>query len=390
MTRIIRRKSRMNQTEASRMSHDIKCLLPLERSAGSRANERSGLYQAPDCTRWGPMLLLIVGPYTFGACAVLAKWFHPAVGELRDCLLESCWVSVMHRGRHVQHISHVSHILSKSFTDFELWSILRHHQSLSTLHSLQPPVMVGSPTLHALTSTDHKQAPKTTVNVQKQATILAWFHKTALAYSLKDLEKLIPSIASINGMVVKDYVQALTDDSLIQTEKIGSGNWYWSFPSEAKKKKEKSLAEAQEAYNKASAAVSELQAKVDQAGAAQAEDVGLLAETGAPNTSPKDAPLIVAGGDRKALVTKHEELTTEVETLRIELAAYSEFDPVELHKKIEHTRHSRAAADKFTEHIYCMESWLKERIPDRESQVGVLRELYGDEWDEEEEGLREL
>lgn len=118
------------------------------------------------------------------------------------------------------------------------------------------------------------------MNAQKQATILAWFHETALAYSLKDLEKLIPAVASINGMGVKDYIQALQDDDLIHSEKIGSGNWYWSFPSEAKKKKEDKLVKAQEEYDKASATVSEQQAKVDQAGAAQVEDEDLLAETG--------------------------------------------------------------------------------------------------------------
>jgi hypothetical protein len=182
-------------------------------------------------------------------------------------------------------------------------------------------------------------------------------------------------VASVNGMSVKEYVQALTDDEMIHSEKIGSGNWYWSFPSEAKKKKEGDLAKAQEEYDKANTTVSELQAKVDQASAAQAEDEGLLAGT---------------GGDRRALVTKHEELLKEAEKLRAELAAYSEFDPVELDKKMEDTRRSRAAAEKFTEHIYCMERWVKERIPDRESQVVVLMDLYGDEWDEEDGGLGEL
>lgn len=100
--------------------------------------------------------------------------------------------------------------------------------------------------------------------------------------------------------------------------------------------------------------------------------------------------LTSAGCDRKTLVTRHEELSEEVEKLRTELAAYSEYDPVELDKKIEDTRRSRAAADKFTEHIHCMEGWLKERVPDREGQVGVFKELYGDEWDDEDGGLREF
>ncbi|KAF9692475.1 hypothetical protein EKO04_009342 [Ascochyta lentis] len=218
-------------------------------------------------------------------------------------------------------------------------------------------------------------APRTTINTQKQATILAWFHKTALAYSIKDLEKMIPSVASINGMAVKDYLQALQDDGLIRTEKIGSGNWYWSFPSEAKKAKESMLAKAQGEFDKVNAMVTELQTKVDQAGAARAEDEGVLAET---------------GGDRKMLVAKHEDLTNQVEKLRAELATYSDYDPIELDKKVEDTQRLRADADIFTEHIYCMEGWLKERVLDREGQIGALKELYGDEWDEEEGGLREL
>lgn len=82
-------------------------------------------------------------------------------------------------------------------------------------------------------------------------------------------------------MAVKDYLQALQDDSLIRAEKIGSGNWYWSFPSEAKKAKENVLAKAQKEFDHVNAIAAELQAKVDQAGVARAEDEELLAETGA-------------------------------------------------------------------------------------------------------------
>lgn len=97
-----------------------------------------------------------------------------------------------------------------------------------------------------------------------------------------------------------------------------------------------------------------------------------------------------AGGNRKTLLKTHEELTKEVEKLRTELAAYSEYDPIELDKKIEDTTRSRAAADKFTEHIYCMEGWLKAHVLDREGQICILKELYGDEWEDEDGGLREL
>ena len=124
------------------------------------------------------------------------------------------------------------------------------------------------------------QAPKTQPNPQKAASILTWLHKTAQAHSIKDLEKTLPQVSSINGMQVKDYLQALSDDNKIRVEKIGSGNWYWSFPADEKKAKDAALEKAQDEYNKASATVTELQTKVDDADAARAEEEEMLIETG--------------------------------------------------------------------------------------------------------------
>lgn len=92
----------------------------------------------------------------------------------------------------------------------------------------------------------------------------------------------------------------------------------------------------------------------------------------------------------KALVTDHEQLTQQVDRLRAELVIYSEHDPVELEKKIEDTKRLRTAAEKYTEHIYCMEGWLKEHVQERAVQVFLLKDYYNDEWDDEEGGLREL
>lgn len=87
---------------------------------------------------------------------------------------------------------------------------------------------------------------------------------------------------------------------------------------------------------------------------------------------------------------KHEELVQQVDKLRAELATYSEHDPVELSKKAEETTRLRIAAEKFTEGICCMEGWLRDRVLERAIQAGLLKELYGDEWDDEDGGLREL
>ena len=131
--------------------------------------------------------------------------------------------------------------------------------------------------MHPLTSS---QAPKSQPNAQKAAAILAWFHRTAQAHSIKDLEKTLPQVSSISGIQVKDYLQALSDDNKIRVEKIGSGNWYWSFPSDEKKAKDAALSKAQDEYSKANAIVFELQSKVDEACAARTDDEDMLMETG--------------------------------------------------------------------------------------------------------------
>ena len=76
------------------------------------------------------------------------------------------------------------------------------------------------------------QAPKSLPPSAKQALVLSYLRDSLTAHTLKDLEKSLPSVATINGMQVKEYLQALSDDGKIHVEKIGSGNWYWSFASE--------------------------------------------------------------------------------------------------------------------------------------------------------------
>jgi phytoene dehydrogenase-like protein len=103
--------------------------------------------------------------------------------------------------------------------------------------------------------------------------------------------------------------------------------------------------------------------------------------------------LSLAGGDRKTLITKHADLTKDLEKLRPELAAYSEQDPVEMEKKAAETQQAHLDAEKFTDQILAMQGWIKQTIfggsggPDF---LDTLKSFYDDEYDEEEQGLREL
>jgi hypothetical protein len=95
--------------------------------------------------------------------------------------------------------------------------------------------------------------------------------------------------------------------------------------------------------------------------------------------------------DRASLITKHAGLTKGLEQLRQELAAYSEQDPIEVDKKKNEAQQYQTEVDRYTDQILSMEGWLKERLSgDAEQMMQTKRMLYGDEYDEEEGGLREL
>jgi len=61
--------------------------------------------------------------------------------------------------------------------------------------------------------------------------MLEIFHETKDFYQLKELEKLGPKLKGIVSQSVKEVLQMLLDDGLVQMDKIGASNFYWSFPS---------------------------------------------------------------------------------------------------------------------------------------------------------------
>ena len=168
-------------------------------------------------------------------------------------------------------------------------------------------------------------------------------------------------------MQVKDFLQALSDEGQIRVEKIGSGNWYWSFASEAKKERTDTMAKLREEKEKVDASLSELDGKVKEASALRGQDPG-----------------------REGLVERRLGLEREVEGLRGELEGYRDGDPGEVERRRTEIGAYRIKAERWTDNIQVLESQMLSSMGgDREKLDGMKREVYGDEY-VEEEGLREL
>lgn len=187
-------------------------------------------------------------------------------------------------------------------------------------------------------------------------------------HSLKDLEKALPSVASINSMQVKDYLQALTDEGKVRVEKIGSGNWYWSFLSEEKRARVNTLEKLKEEKEKVDGIIVELRARVNDAINRREED----------------------GNGREELVTMHARLTEEVLLLNEELHEYKGSDPDEIVGKKRETEQHKEKAYRWTENVELLEGWLIKVVGgDTERVEGIKRMFYGDQY-VEGEGLKEL
>ncbi|KAF9012313.1 meiotic nuclear division protein 1 [Cyathus striatus] len=75
-------------------------------------------------------------------------------------------------------------------------------------------------------------APRGLSLEEKRVKLLEIFHETKDFYQLRELEKLGPKMKGIVSQSVKEVLQSLVNDGLVQSDKIGSSNFFWSFPSQ--------------------------------------------------------------------------------------------------------------------------------------------------------------
>lgn len=220
------------------------------------------------------------------------------------------------------------------------------------------------------------KAPKSGLPAAKLATIRSWFIKSCSAHSIKDLEKALPSVASINSMQVKDYLQALSDENQIHVEKIGSGNWYWAFSNEELQLKRNELHTAQENRDKLQEEINELEKKL------HANQKHL--DSGPTENLDNQSQF-------EGLLTEQDKAFKDLDGLYAELLRFGSkgrFKTEEnrqLAKKLEKDTHL------WTEQIQIIEGWFREQLSGDLTQLDYIkRSCYGIDYEEEENGLREL
>ena len=81
---------------------------------------------------------------------------------------------------------------------------------------------------------------------EKRKKMLEILYETKDFFLLKELEKIAPKQKGIIAQSVKDVLQSLVDDNLVDTDKIGTSVYFWAFPSKALALRKARLSEIQD------------------------------------------------------------------------------------------------------------------------------------------------
>jgi len=178
-------------------------------------------------------------------------------------------------------------------------------------------------------------APRGLSAEEKRVKLLEIFHESKDFFQLKELEKLGPKLKGIVSQSVKEVLQSLVDDGLVQADKIGSSNFFWSFPSQRGAMMQNRLAVVKESQ-----------------GAHQVQLLDLRATITAEKAARTDSDA------RKAALAKLALSKTQVAELATELAAYGACDPVKVEEKKRAVMLAREAAVRWTDNYSMLLSYF--------------------------------
>lgn len=174
---------------------------------------------------------------------------------------------------------------------------------------------------------------------EKCTKMVELLHESLEPFNLKQLETVAQKKKGIVSKTVKDVLQMLIADGLIMTDKVGSGVYYWSFPSQVLIQMENKIAAEEQALEGERKRKRELDDE--------------LAEV---------KRVRVEGDERTEMLGRVEELTAKEEALDAEIAKYSAIDPDALKDMYLDMKDAYLAANRWTDNIFALKSYAKNKF----------------------------
>ncbi|KAK9865847.1 hypothetical protein WJX84_005307 [Apatococcus fuscideae] len=188
---------------------------------------------------------------------------------------------------------------------------------------------------------------------EKRQCILQVFHESRDVFTLKDMEKLGMKKGVIQQSI-KDVLQSLADDDLVHQEKIGSSNFFWSFPSEAAVKIEGNIG------------------KLDRQLQEHRKQLAELEQTLAATRTDRQST-----AEKSKKLAELQDLQQTAQSLQADLQQYSENDPERVEAIGNAALISRDCANRWLGNIEALRGWCKTRFEGMENQLESFFEENG-------------
>ncbi|XP_055260714.1 meiotic nuclear division protein 1 homolog isoform X3 [Moschus berezovskii] len=161
---------------------------------------------------------------------------------------------------------------------------------------------------------------------EKRTRMMEIFYETKDVFQLKDMEKIAPKEKGITAMSVKEVLQSLVDDGMVDCERIGTSNYYWAFPSKALHARKRKLEVLDSQLSEGNQKYANLQKSIEKAkiGRRETEERTMLAK------------------ELSSLRDQREQLKAEVEK-------YRECDPQVVEEIRQANQVAKAAANRWTD-----------------------------------------
>ncbi|XP_067107146.1 meiotic nuclear division protein 1 homolog isoform X4 [Osmerus mordax] len=147
-------------------------------------------------------------------------------------------------------------------------------------------------------------------------------------------------------MSVKDVLQSLVDDNMVDCERVGTSNYYWAFPSKALNTRKRRLDELDKQHCEAKTRRETLQ------------QAGERARIGRQETE-----------ERAALLKQLQELREQHAQLKAELDKYRECDPEVIEELKKSNVTAKEAVSRWTDNVFAIKSWAKRKFSFDDSRI---------------------
>lgn len=192
---------------------------------------------------------------------------------------------------------------------------------------------------------------------EKRKRMLDIFYDSKEIFLLKDLEKIAPKQKGIVLQSVKDVVQSLVDDNLVETDKIGTSVYFWAFPSKALTQRRAKLSALTDKLELATEKDNEL------------EEILRSASNGREESD-----------ERSKILEELVSFEAEKQVLEAKIKKYEGCDPDFLQKMKKETTQAKESVNRWTDNIFATQSWIQKKFPsininDMNKQFEIPHEL---------------